>query len=292
MKHIKLNRISLKNHSTITERWLQEIISDDPSLLCLGELVVRDKERRQIGAGRLDLLLQDPESKARYEVEIQLGATDESHIIRTLEYWDIERKRYPQYDHTAVIIAEDITSRFLNVITLFNGHIPLIALQVSAYDHPDGISLSFTKVLDAVRLGAVGEDEEVAEPTNRNFWETERSSKSTMEVVDQIFQLTHTFDSNLQLSYNKHYIGFWLNGSAYNFATIRPRRSVLILEFKVPQEEMQTTVNEVLGEDSELDIMDYDSRWGRSRIRLTPSSFNKNQEVIKRLLHDAYEYRK
>jgi len=44
-----------------------------------------------------------------YEIEIQLGSTDESHIIRTIEYWDIERKRYPQYDHTAVIIAEDIT---------------------------------------------------------------------------------------------------------------------------------------------------------------------------------------
>jgi hypothetical protein len=57
----------------------------------------------------LDLLFQDVESTRRYEVEIQLGSTDEAHIIRTIEYWDVERKRYPQYDHTAVIIAEDIT---------------------------------------------------------------------------------------------------------------------------------------------------------------------------------------
>jgi hypothetical protein len=44
-------------------------------------------------AGRFDPLLEDPDPEAatRYEVEIQLGATDESHIIRTLEYWDIER---------------------------------------------------------------------------------------------------------------------------------------------------------------------------------------------------------
>jgi hypothetical protein len=56
-------------------------------------------------AGRLDLLLEDPDPEAatRYEVEIQLGATDEPHIIRTLEYWDIERKRYPQYEHCAVM---------------------------------------------------------------------------------------------------------------------------------------------------------------------------------------------
>lgn len=147
MKHVKLKKISLKNHPTINEKWLQQVIVDDPSLLGLGELVVRDKERRQLGGGRLDLLLQEAETTARYEVEIQLGATDESHIIRTLEYWDIERKRYPQYEHTAVIIAEEITSRFLNVISLFNGAIPLIAIQVTAYELDDGISLSFTKVL-------------------------------------------------------------------------------------------------------------------------------------------------
>ena len=78
--------------------------SRNPKILRLGELVLRDKERPQPGAGRLDLLLQDPESLRRYEVEIQLGKRDESNIIRTIEYWDIERRRYPQYDHCAVIV--------------------------------------------------------------------------------------------------------------------------------------------------------------------------------------------
>lgn len=292
MKHVRLKKISLKNHPTITEQWLQNVISEDPSLIGLGELIVRDKERRQTGAGRLDLLLQEAEGTTRYEVEIQLGATDESHIIRAIEYWDIERRRYPQYEHTAVIIAEDITSRFLNVISLFNGAIPLIALQVSAYEQPEGISLSFTKVLDAIRLGLVDEDEEVAEPTDRNYWEVQRSTKETMKLVDQITQLAQSFDPTLQISYNKYYIGFWLNGSAYNFAVMRPRRSVMILELKIPQEEMQNIINEVLGEDSELDIMEYDRRWGRSRIRLTAADLNKNQEILTRLLEEAYELRK
>ena len=44
----------------------------------------------------MDLLLQDADDNDRYEVEIELGTTDESRIIRTIEYWDIERKRYPQ----------------------------------------------------------------------------------------------------------------------------------------------------------------------------------------------------
>ena len=96
----------------------------------LGDVILKDKERLQPRAGRLDLLLQAADANRRYEVEVQLGATDESHLIRTIEYWDIERKRYPQYEHTAVIVAEDITSRFLNVIGLFNGQIPLVALQM------------------------------------------------------------------------------------------------------------------------------------------------------------------
>lgn len=73
---------------------MQDIIANDPAILGLGELVLRDRERIQTRAGRLDLLLQDPDSYKRYEVELQLGSTDEAHIIRCIEYWDIERKRY------------------------------------------------------------------------------------------------------------------------------------------------------------------------------------------------------
>lgn len=130
---MKLESVSIKRTERLTEKWVQDQIADDPALLGLGDLVLKDKERIQASAGRLDLLLQDPETLKRYEVEIQLGATDESHIIRTLEYWDIERKRYPQYEHAAVIVAEEITARFLNVIQLFNGTIPLIAVKMTAY---------------------------------------------------------------------------------------------------------------------------------------------------------------
>ena len=129
MKYVKYEIISLKNSNEYNEKWLQARIEEDPSILGLGDLDFRDSEKILIGGGRLDTILYDPEYKKRYEVEIQLGKTDESHIIRTIEYWDIERKKNPQYEHCAVIIAEDITSRFLNVISLFNGFIPLIAIQ-------------------------------------------------------------------------------------------------------------------------------------------------------------------
>ena len=102
LNYVKPQKISLKDHPVLNEKWVQDRIAEDPSVLGLGDLVLKDKERIHPKAGRLDLLFQDIESNRRYEIEVQLGKTDESHLIRTIEYWDIERKRYPQYDHCAV----------------------------------------------------------------------------------------------------------------------------------------------------------------------------------------------
>jgi len=69
---MKLESIDLKQ---LGEKWVQKQIADDPTLLGLGDLILKAKERIQPRAGRLDLLLQDPETLKRYETEIQLGAT-------------------------------------------------------------------------------------------------------------------------------------------------------------------------------------------------------------------------
>jgi len=79
--YTKPKPISLRHHPEYSEQWVQNIIADDPSVLGLGNLVLRDRERIQPKAGRLDLLLQDTEIGKRYEVELQLGSTDETHII-------------------------------------------------------------------------------------------------------------------------------------------------------------------------------------------------------------------
>src|SRR6202140_3058938 len=165
--YVKPEKIWLKDHPEFQERWVQDRIAEDPSILGLGDLILKDKERIQPRAGRLDLLLQDQETDRRYEVEVQLGSTDESHIIRTIEYWDIERKRYPQYEHCAVLVAEDITSRFLNVISLFNGTLPLIALQIHALKVGEHTTLIFTKVMDELKRGPDEEGVELSPPADR-----------------------------------------------------------------------------------------------------------------------------
>lgn len=231
-KYAKPERVWLKTHPDLNEKWLQDRIGEDPSLLGLGDLVLRDRERPQAGAGRLDLLLQDVDANRRYEVEIQLGKTDESHIIRTIEYWDIERKRYPQYDHAAVIVAEDITSRFLNVIGLFNGFIPLIAIQLSAIQLGDTISLVFSKVIDEMRLGLVEEDEEVRAPADRAYWE-KRGSKHTLAMADEMLGWLQELDPGLELKYNKFYIGLAKDGRPNNFVSFRPQKDWLRVDIKL-----------------------------------------------------------
>lgn len=77
------------------EHWLQDQIWNNPSFLGLGELEPIRKEKRQSSGGRLDILLGNPEDDSRYAVEVMLGETDETHIVRTIEYWLRERRQHP-----------------------------------------------------------------------------------------------------------------------------------------------------------------------------------------------------
>ena len=283
LKFIKPERISIASHPEYREKWVQDRIAEDPSILGLGDLVLKDKERSQPRAGRLDLLFQDAELTTRYEVEIMLGSTDESHLIRTIEYWDVERKRYPQYDHYAVIVAEDITSRFLNVIGLFNGFIPLIALQMSALKFGDQITLVFTKVVDAVSLGLDDEEEEVQAVTDRNYWETERGTKETVALADEMLDLIKTFAPQMELKYNKFYIGLAKDGQSNNFAIFFPKKSSFhtnIYLASSPEIDQQL-------EGSGVDVMDYDKRGRAYRLRLTKSDIKKHSELLLRIIEEG-----
>lgn len=280
---IQPQKVNLKEHPILSETWLQDIIAKNPEIIGLGDLILKDKERKQIRAGRLDILLQDPEINKRYEVEIQLGKTDESHIIRTIEYWDIERKRYPQYEHCAVIIAEEITSRFLNVIGLFNGTIPLIAIQLTAYKNGDDYFLTFNKVLDEMNLGLVDEDEEISEVTDRNYWETKKGTPKTVKIVDEALNLITEVISGYQLKYNKFYIGLVQNGRADNFILFRAKKNFTRMEIRL--EKSEELENEI--ENRGIELMDYDKRYGKYRVKITSSDLKKHKEFFKNLIRKS-----
>ncbi|WP_296800020.1 hypothetical protein [uncultured Methanobrevibacter sp.] len=278
-----LNKIPLKNNPKINEDMIQEFIFNDPSVLGLGDLTAIQREKVQPLGGRLDILLADDDGN-RYEVEIQLGSTDPSHIIRTIEYWDTEKKRYPQYDHCAVIVAEEITGRFMNVISLFNGSIPLIALQLSAFQTGDDISLVFTKIIDRIDLGTDEEEELVT--TDRNYWENTKSTKHMMKLVDSIYEDLGDLISGYELKYNKFYIGLSINGVAKNFMAFRPKKKFIYIEFR-GQEDVE--ISKTL-ENEGIDFS-YDSRRKRYDIKISSlEEYLANRESFIQLVNNAKDY--
>jgi hypothetical protein len=215
----------------------------------------------------------------------RLGPTDEAHIVRTIEYWDIERKRYPQYDHCAVLVAEDITSRFLNVISLFNGTIPLIALQLQALKVGEHTTLIFTKVMDELKRGPDDEGVEPPPPADREYWE-KRGSKATVQLADELLAIAREIDSSLEPQYNRHYIGIYRNGQPFNFCQFRPRKAAINLEIKLPRsDEMDKKI-----EETGLDALSY-SRWGQYRLSLEKEDISRHREFLKQLMQAAYQLR-
>ena len=273
--YIKLEEISLKNSSECNEKWVQEVIANNPNILGLGNLQLKDKERIQPNAGRLDLLLTDDDDDTRYEVEIQLGKIDESHIIRTIEYWDIEKNRYPTKDHVAVIVAEDITSRFLNVIRLFNRSIPLIALKMTAFKQPNGVSLTFTKVLDWQPIE--DENEDSKEITDRAYWES-RSTKNMLKLVDELLTYVQEVAPGYQLNYNKYYVGLTKDGVSKNFVYFKPLKQRIILHVKIARSEEIENI---------MQGIDFDWKGNFYRVYLDAETAKEKKDLIVGLIKTA-----
>src|SRR5690606_13092546 len=244
----------------------------------------KEAERIQPKAGRLDLLLYDRENEKRYEVELMLGRVDESHIIRAIEYWDIERKRLPNYDHCAVIIAEDITTRFLNIIGLFNSSIPVIAIQLNALQVNDNVVLDFVKVLDEV---TVGEDEdEVIVKKDRNYWDN-KANKESIKAIDECAEILREIDTELTLGYTQNYIGLIRRNRPMNFAIFLPKQKFVRVEVRVSDKEKWMPKLE----ERDFEIITVKSTSRIIIFWLGNSNVTKNRLYLKLLFQECYNER-
>jgi hypothetical protein len=282
-KLTKATPVSLRD-AGVTESWLEDVIEKEPMILPLGEEVtVIDSQRRQEKAGRLDLLLEDDSGDNRYEVELMLGSTDESHLIRTIEYWDIERRKWPGYDHTAVLIAEELTARFLNVISLFSGSIPIIAIQVNGL-HVDGkLVLHFVKVLDSRALRIDETTQLQAKATDRQDW-ISRASATTVELVDQCLVIINSVaGTRRSLTYKKHFIGLTDGVRPGNFVTFRPRRSALRIKFE-SLGQIEPWVKRLEESGLEVSTKNFDES---VRLTVTPKAFDENKQLLTEMLQQA-----
>ncbi|MCC6574022.1 MAG: hypothetical protein IT462_09535 [Planctomycetes bacterium] len=265
------------------EAWLEERLRANPALLGpeFEGTKFLDNQRPTPGGGRLDLLLYDDENDRRYVCELMLGSLDEAHLVRTIEYWDIERRRFPAYEHVAVIAAEDITSRFLNVIALFWGNIPIIVLQLSALVVEGKLALQFTKVMDLRELRRDDETESSGAGSDRQTW-MEKTTPEIMGQIDGFVRFLQKLRAGLELSYLIHYMGIKINGVSNNFVTFQPKTKWLDITF------FDLTDRDAwLGKFKAAKL---DTGYWRDRglwIRVLPSEFTPNRELIEQALKDV-----
>jgi hypothetical protein len=198
------------------EHWLGTQIDKDPTILGIGATQTVTREKLQSSGGRLDLLLKDDED-GMYEVELMLGPTDESHIIRTIEYWDLERKRWPKRSHTAVLVAEEITSRFYNVVRLLSNAVPIIGIAVNIVEVGGQRGLNFTKIIDSYEEPEVDGGDEVHD---EKYWAS--TYPWVLDIAKWYRDLLVKHYGEVPVKYFRDYMVFQVGG--YNKVWVARRR--------------------------------------------------------------------
>lgn len=104
-------------------------------------------------------------------------------------------------------------------------------------------------------------------------------------MADELLKIIQVFAPDLELKYNKFYIGLAKGDQPNNFAIFRPRKDGLRLEVRHTLSDEIENQLEQLG----LTVMDYDKRWRRYRIKLSKADIEKRGEFLNTFLRKAYE---
>lgn len=279
---VMLQPISIKSIPDASERLIQDLIANDRSILGLGPLELQARERIQPSGGRLDFILRDDDDQTWYEVEIQLGKTDESHIIRTIEYWESEKRRHPDLHHVAVMVAEEITGRFFNVISLLNQNIPIIAMKMTATKVGDKYGLMFTRILHHEPRGA---PDESTPKVDASYWER-KSAPFEMRAIREIAEYVRAhLNKNVELEFSTSHVGTSIQGQVSNFVTFHPRKRFLRVNFHCSRTDDFDKRLEDWGVDWEYSS----GRWPRYRVRLLEADVHGNDSLLHELLKQSYQ---
>lgn len=226
------------------EYWLQDLIYANPDKLGLGDLVAINREKRQSSGGRLDMLLKDPQDNTMYEIEIMLGETDPSHIVRSIEYWDNEKRRYPQRQHVSVLIAESFDRRYFNVIQILSKNIPMLAIQADLLEVDGNHVLHFSKILD---IYVEPHDEEQSMPVTEQTWQ--EKAPWTLEAAQEFLSSIAGDQEGAYLNFTQSYISIVVNGgNAYAFEKRTQPNSAV--SFIVKDDERAQAIRDRLTSDS------------------------------------------
>ena len=113
------------------------------------------------------------------------------------------KRKWPQRQHFAVLIAEKINRRFFNVIHILSESVPLIAIQANIVKTGDMLSLHFTKILDVY---VEPEDDSGNEQSlvDEDYWRNK--SGETLDAVKTILKFTEPAYENSWIKFNQNHL--------------------------------------------------------------------------------------
>lgn len=270
---IKISKKVFIRNAGLDEYWLQDRIYEDPTVLGLGNLVTVSKEKKQSTGGRLDMLLKDPEDNSLYEVEVMLGETDPSHIIRSIEYWDIEKRKYPQRQHFSVLIAESFGRRYFNVLQILSLNIPMIAVQADLLEVGNERILNFTKLLDVYEEP---EDEEASSTANEASWADKYPW--TLDTTKHLLTVLASPDGELTLSFTQSYVKVIRQGrTVYGMSRKAEPRSHFW--FKEENDEKVETIKQLLDKQK----IEYDYKRNYFSMTLDKKFISTNEKLLREI---------
>lgn len=257
------------------EYWLQDVIHDNPKILGLGNLIAINKEKKQSSGGRLDILLKDPTDNSMYEVEVMLGETDPSHIIRAIEYWDNEKRKFPQRQHFCVLVAESFDRRYFNVIQLMSLNIPMIAVQADLLEVNNEKILNFTKIIDI--YSEPEEDESEIKQVNESTWNND--SPWTNSNAKALYEILKGKHDRINFRYTQSYISINIDGRN-DYWLCKRMKPTSALFFSVKDEEKAESIKKIF-EEKETEYT-Y-NRYKEFMLSVDTDSIKKNTELINQI---------
>lgn len=199
------------------ENWLQGQIAAKPSMIGLGDLILVEREKRQLSGGKLDILLKNREGDTLFEVEVMLGETDGDHISRTIEYWDLEQRQDLKRKHFPVLIAEDVTRRFFNLIYRLSLSIPIIAIKANIVEVEGKKALHFTTILNAFEDSEVDSRRQPEAKSNdvvdEQYWQ--KKASWTLAHAKSIEKIVSPVIGKLEINFRVDAIRLLCDGEVY-----------------------------------------------------------------------------
>jgi hypothetical protein len=122
------------------EYWVYEWILEKPARLGLGDIDVTHHTRIRPGCHEehLDILAYRADRDTFYEIEIMLNSGDATHGLRTVDYYSRERLRHPESRHVAVLVAENLATRYRPLLDGLPQVLPFIGIEINVLALPLG----------------------------------------------------------------------------------------------------------------------------------------------------------